>query len=95
MFNTLRGWIVLLCITTAVNAENTPPQKYYNNPSSSLMGFILLNHSRILHEINYGDGDFVRSVISQKSGRLSLETLRTMSSNIHDPYQFAKAISEL
>lgn len=76
-------------------AEDTIPKKYYNNPSSSLMGFILLNHSRILHEVNHGDGDFVQSVISEKAGKLSIETLRIMSSKVQDPYQFAKAISEL
>lgn len=81
-------------IASALGGESLPPKKYYNNSSSSLMGFILLNHSRILHEINYGDGDFVRSVLSQKDGKLSLDTLRTISSNIDDPYQFAKVISE-
>ncbi len=94
MGNALHGWIIVLCTVSTLCAESIPPQKYYNNPSSSLIGFILLNHSRILHEINHGDGDFVRSVISQKAGKLSLETLRTMSSNIDDPYQFAKTISE-
>jgi hypothetical protein len=81
-------------IASALGGESWQPKKYYNNSSSSLMGFILLNHSRILHEINYGDGDFVRSVLSEKDGKLSLDTLRTISSNIDDPYQFAKVISE-
>lgn len=94
MRNTFFGYMFFLLIASALHSDNLLPKKYYNNPSSSLIGFILLNHSRILHEINYGDGDFVRSVISQKAGKLSLETLRTMSLNIHDPYQFAKAISE-
>lgn len=94
MRNTFRICISFAFIASALYGDNLPPKKYYNNPSSSLMGFVLLNHSRILHEINYGDGDFVRSVISQKAGQLSIETLRTMSSNISDPYQFAKAISE-
>lgn len=94
MRNTFLMFIVSVVTASALYADNLPPKKYYNNPSSSLIGFILLNHSRILHEITYGDGDFVRSVISQKAGRLSLETLQTMSSNINDPYLFAKAISE-
>lgn len=95
MRNTFLLSVFFIFTTLTLWADNIPPKKYYNNPSSSLIGFILLNHSRILHEINYGDGDFVRSVISQKDGKLSLETLRTISSNTHDPYQFAKLISEL
>lgn len=95
----MRNTFLSLCVIalfTKIYADTTMPKKYYNNPSSSLMGFILLNHSRILHEINHGDGDFVQSVISQKAEeKLSIETLRTMSSKIQDPYQFAKAISEL
>lgn len=94
MRSTFLFCIVFLLTGSTVYSDSLLPKKYYNNPSSSLIGFILLNHSRILHEINYGDGDFVRSVISQKAGRLSIETLRTMSSTIHDPYQFAKSISE-
>lgn len=75
-------------------ADTTLPKKYYNNPASSMIGFILLNHSRLLQEIRQGDGDFVQSIISQKENKLDIKTLQNMASTISDPYQFAKTISE-
>lgn len=59
-----------------------------------MIGFILLNHSRLLQEIRQGDGDFVQSVITQKNNRLDIKSLRNLVLTHPDPYQFAKVIAE-
>lgn len=70
------------------------PKKYYNNQKSSIIGFILLNHSRLVHEISHGDGDYLKSVIAQKQNKLDLETLKRLASTINDPYLFAKTVAD-
>lgn len=70
-------------------------KKYESDAESSIMSFILLNHSRLIHEIELGRGDYVESLITQKqNSKMDFAVLRMLASTNHDTYKFAKAVVE-
>ncbi|QOY52024.1 hypothetical protein [Candidatus Sulfurimonas baltica] len=68
-------------------------KKYQTHAESSIMSFILLNHSRLIHEIEFGEGDYVESLIAQKP-IMNFLILHKLASSTKDTYYFAKAVVE-
>ncbi|MDQ1244962.1 MAG: hypothetical protein QG565_1303 [Campylobacterota bacterium] len=66
--------------------------KYKPVSEGAVMAFILLNHDRLVNEIEFGRGDYVQSLGTQVS--INIAEMRRLLSQNPDPYQFAKSIIE-
>lgn len=85
-----------LLISVLSGSENTQSsKKYQSDAESSMMSFVLLNHSRLVHEIELGRGEYVESLITQKqNAKMDFTVLRILESTNQDTYKFAKAVVE-
>lgn len=85
--------ILMNLLSGSENAQSS--KKYQSDAESSIMSFILLNHSRLIHEIELGRGDYVESLITQKqNSKMDFTVLRILVNTNQDTYKFAKAVVE-
>ena len=82
-------FIVLLISSCVLHASIV---KYKPITEGTVIAFILLNHDRLVNEIEFGRGDYVQSLGTQAS--VSIAEIRRLLSQNSDPYQFAKSIVE-
>lgn len=89
----MRLALIALILSTYLVADDI--HKYpTDNDRGSLMSFILLNYSRIIHEIDFGQGDYVQSILSQRQ-QLTLDKLKALSKEVPNSYQFAKQVADV
>lgn len=89
----MRLALVALILSAYLVADDS--HKYpIDSDRGSLMSFILLNYSRIIHEIDFGQGDYVQSILSQRQ-QLTLEKLKVLSKDVPNSYQFAKQVADV
>lgn len=92
-----RSVVIIAIFTNLLSGSESiqPSKKYYSNNEASIMSFILLNHTRILHEIELGRGDYIESLITQKQNSdFNLAVLKILAVANQDAYKFAKTVAE-
>lgn len=92
-----RSSVIISMLTISLCSADTmlASKKYYSDENASIMSFVLLNYSRLIHEIEFGRGDYVESLVTQKkNSNMNLTILRKLAQSNKDTYNFAKAVVE-
>ena len=83
----LKLFFLVILLSCAVAASVS---KYHPITKGTIISFVLLNHARLINEIEFGSGDYVVSLSTQTNVDItSMQKLLMLHS---DPYQFAKAL---
>lgn len=97
MINIFRSIAMVNMLTISLCSADTmqASRKYYSDANASVMSFVLLNYSRLVHEIEFGRGEYVESLMTQKkNSNMNLMILRKLTQSNQDTYTFAKAVVE-